>query len=172
MKKILIGIGVLLVLLVAAVLVGPSFYDWNRHKGEIAAKVREATGRDLTIDGDISLAILWTPTLSVSKVRFANVAGGSAPDMASLEALDVRLAFAPLDWMDGKFQVERIDLAATILLNAWPTAACWHSSARRQAQVSAGTGGSTWMFTWTASGSPTARWSTATPRRRNQRSGR
>ncbi|MGH6960945.1 MAG: AsmA family protein, partial [Dongiaceae bacterium] len=110
MKKILIGIGVLLALLVAAVLVGPSFFDWNSYKGEIAAKAREATGRDLTIDGDISLSILWTPTLSVTKVRFANVAGGSAPDMATLESLDVRLAFAPLDWIDGKFQVERIDL--------------------------------------------------------------
>ena len=117
MKKILIGIGVLLVLLVAAVLVGPSFYDWNRHKGEIASKVREATGRDLIIDGDISLSILWTPTLSVTKVRFANIAGGSAPDMASLESLDVRLAFAPFDWLDGKFQVERIDLVQpTIVL--------------------------------------------------------
>ncbi len=49
----------------------------------------------------------------MTKVRFANVAGGSAPDMATLESLDVRLAFAPLDWIDGKFQVERIDLAAT-----------------------------------------------------------
>src|SRR6185295_858723 len=58
----------------------------------------------------ISLSILWTPTLSVKKVRFANLAGGSAPDMATLESLDVRLAFAPLDWMNGKFQVERIDL--------------------------------------------------------------
>jgi len=117
MKKILIGIGALLVLLVAAVLVGPSFYDWNRHKGEIAAKVREATGRDLAIDGDISLSILWTPTLSVSKVRFANMAGGSVPDMASLESLDVRLAFAPLDWIDGNFQVERIELIQpTIIL--------------------------------------------------------
>ena len=117
MKKVLIGIGVLLVLLVAAVLVGPSFYDWNRHKGEIAAKVREATGRDLTIDGNISLSILWTPTLSVTKVRFANIAGGSAPDMATLESLDVRLAFAPLDWIGGKFQVERIDLdQPTIIL--------------------------------------------------------
>ncbi|HUL07072.1 MAG TPA: AsmA family protein [Candidatus Acidoferrum sp.] len=117
MKKILIGIGVLLVLLVVAVLVGPSFFDWNRYKGEITAKAREATGRDLNIDGDISLSILWTPTLSVKKVRFANIAGGSAPDMATLESLDVRLAFAPLDWIGGKFQVQRIDLEQpTILL--------------------------------------------------------
>ena len=117
MKKILIGLGVLLVLLVVAVLVGPSFFNWNSYKGEITAKAREATGRDLTIDGDISLSILWTPTLSVKKVRFANIAGGSAPDMATLESLDVRLAFAPLDWIGGKFQVERIELVQpTIIL--------------------------------------------------------
>jgi len=117
MKKILIGIGAVLVLLVAAVLVGPSFFDWNRYKGEIAAKAREATGRDLIIDGDISLSILWTPTLSVTNVRFANIDGGSAADMATLESLDVRLAFAPLDWIDGNFQVERIELVQpTIVL--------------------------------------------------------
>ena len=146
MKKVLIGIGVLLVLLVAAALVGPSFYDWNRHKGEIAAKVREATGRDLIIDGDISLSILWTPTLSVTKVRFANIAGGSAPDMASLEALDVRLAFAPFDWLDGKFQVERIDLEQpTIVLERLADGrANWQfERPAAGAESSAGTGGGT-----------------------------
>ncbi len=143
MKKILIGIGVLLVLLVAAVLVGPSFYDWNRHKGEIAAKVREATGRDLTIDGDISLSILWTPTLSVTKVRLANIAGGSAPDMATLESLDVRLAFAPLDWIGGKFQVERIDLEQpTIVLERLADGRANWEFERPAAGAAPGTGGS------------------------------
>src|SRR5215470_15100057 len=117
MKRVLIGIGTLLVLVVIAIPVAPSFIDWNRYKAEIAAKVREQTGRDIAIDGDISLAVLWTPTLSVHKVRFANITGGSAPDMASLESLDVRLAFAPLDWLSKNFQVQRIDLVQpTILL--------------------------------------------------------
>ena len=117
MKKILIGIGVVLVILVAVVLIGPNFIDWSGQKGRIAAQVRQATGRDIAIDGDISLSVLWTPTLSVSKVRFANIDGGSQPDMASLESLDVRLVFAPLDWLNKNFQVERIDLVQpTILL--------------------------------------------------------
>src|SRR5215470_3503087 len=117
MKRVLIGIGTLLVLVVIAIPVAPSFIDWNRYKAEIAAKVREQTGRDIAIDGDISLAVLWTPTLSVTKVRFANIEGGSAPDMATLESLDVRLAFAPLDWINGNFQVERIELVRpTIVL--------------------------------------------------------
>lgn len=110
MKKILIGIVVLLVLLIGGALAAPSFIDWNSYKGQIAAQVRESTGRELTIDGDITLSVLWTPTLSVSKVRFANVDGGSAPEMATLESLDVRLALTPLDWLDGNFQVERIEL--------------------------------------------------------------
>src|SRR5262249_16225830 len=117
MKRVLIGIGTLLVLVVIAIPVAPSFIDWNRYKAEIAAKVREQTGRDIAIDGDISLAVLWTPTLSVHKVRFANIAGGSAPDMASLESLDVRLTFAPLDCLTTNFHVHPIDPAQpTILL--------------------------------------------------------
>src|SRR5215470_4825516 len=145
MKRVLIGIGTLLVLVVIAIPVAPSFIDWNRYKAEIAAKVREQTGRDIAIDGDISLAVLWTPTLSVHKVRFANIAGGSAPDMASLESLDVRLAFAPLDWLNGAFQVERIELQRpTIVLERLADGrANWQfERPAAQATSSAGTGGS------------------------------
>jgi uncharacterized protein involved in outer membrane biogenesis len=117
MKKILIGIVVLLVVLIVGALAAPSLIDWNSYKGQIATQVRESTGRELIIDGDISLAVLWAPTLSVGEVRFANIDGGSAPDMATLESLDVRLAFTPLDWLDGNFQVERVELVQpTIIL--------------------------------------------------------
>ncbi|NJO35643.1 MAG: AsmA family protein, partial [Rhodospirillales bacterium] len=117
MKKVLIGIVVLLVLLIGGALAAPSFIDWNSYKGQIADQAREATGRELSIDGDISLSLLWTPTLSVGKVRFANVDGASAPEMATLESLDVRLALTPLDWLDGNFQVERVELVQpTIVL--------------------------------------------------------
>jgi uncharacterized protein involved in outer membrane biogenesis len=141
MKKVLIGVAVLLVVLVGGVLAAPSFIDWNSYKGQIAAQVHDATGRDLTIDGDISLSILWTPTLSVSKVRFANVAGGSAPDMATLESLDVRLAFTPLDWLDGNFQVQRVELVQpTILLEKLADGrANWQF--QETADAGAGTGG-------------------------------
>ena len=49
MKKLLIGVVAVGVLLVAAILIAPSFIDWNAHKQKITALVREATGRDLTI---------------------------------------------------------------------------------------------------------------------------
>ncbi|HWA44429.1 MAG TPA: AsmA family protein [Hypericibacter adhaerens] len=118
-KKILIAVGALLVLAVAAVLVVPSFIDWNGYKAQIESEARKATGRDLSIDGDISLALLPAPKLSVEGVRFANAEGGSAPDMATLESLDVRVALMPL--LSGKIQVTSLTLVKpTVLLEKLP----------------------------------------------------
>jgi uncharacterized protein involved in outer membrane biogenesis len=118
-KKILIAVGALLVLAVAALLVVPSFIDWNGYKAQIESEARKQTGRDLSIDGDISLALLPAPKLSVKGVRFANAEGGSAPDMATLESLDVRVALMPL--LSGKIQVTSLILVKpTILLEKLP----------------------------------------------------
>ena len=114
LNKLLIALGVLLVLVIAAILIGPGFVDWNSYKREITAKVEEATGRRLEILGDISLSLL-PPTLSAEGVRFANMAGGSAPNMAALDALNIRIAPWPL--LQGNLRVERIALVnPTILL--------------------------------------------------------
>jgi uncharacterized protein involved in outer membrane biogenesis len=114
MKKVLIGVAALVVLAVAAILVGPSFVDWNRYKPEIAARAKAATGRDLVIDGDISLSILPSPTLAVEQVRFTNIEGGSGPDMATLEALEVHVALMPL--LQGEIQVESVSLVRPVIL--------------------------------------------------------
>ena len=46
MKKIVLySLAGLLVLLVAAVLVGPSFVDWNAHKGRVLTAIQDRTGR-------------------------------------------------------------------------------------------------------------------------------
>ena len=42
MKKVLIGLGVLVVLLVAALFIVPSLIDWNAYRDDIAAQVEKA----------------------------------------------------------------------------------------------------------------------------------
>ena len=96
MKKLGLGLVALLVILVAAVLVGPSFIDWNAQKDRITAEALKLTGRALTIDGDISLALLPAPALSADGIRLANIEGGSGPAMVALESLEVRIALMPL----------------------------------------------------------------------------
>ena len=114
MKKLAAGLLGLIVILVVAILVGPSFVDWNSQKGRIAAEVERLTGRKLTIDGDLSLAILPAPAFSAAQVRFANIEGGSAPTMIELESLDVRVSLIHL--IRGRVEVERIDLVRPKIL--------------------------------------------------------
>ncbi|MDF1791860.1 MAG: AsmA family protein [Thalassobaculaceae bacterium] len=115
MRKVLIAIVGVVIVLVAAILVVPSLIDWNGYKPEIQAAARDATGRELKIDGDLSLSVLPSPTLSVANVSLANIDGGSAPEMASLESLDVAVALIPL--LSGEIRVTSVTLVKpTIVL--------------------------------------------------------
>ena len=95
MKKVLWIVGGLIGLLIVVALAAPFFVDLNDYKAEIAAKAKEATGRDLAIDGDISLSILPTPGVVIHGLRFGNAPGGSQPDMATLESATVKVAIMP-----------------------------------------------------------------------------
>ena len=48
-KKLLIGAGAGLAVLIAALLVAPSFVDLNTYKPQIVAEVKKATGRKLEL---------------------------------------------------------------------------------------------------------------------------
>lgn len=114
MKKLSIALLGLVILVIVAILVGPSFIDWNSQKGRITAEVERLTGRKLTIDGDLSLTILPAPAFSAARVRFANIEGGSAPSMIELESLDIRIALIPL--VQGRVEVESIELLRPTIL--------------------------------------------------------
>ncbi|QQP90972.1 AsmA family protein [Skermanella sp. TT6] len=113
MKKLLIGFLAVLLLVVGAVLVIPSLIDWNSYKVDIAERISAATGRAVTLDGDIDLALLPRPTLSVAGARLAGLPGAAEPDMARLRKLDVRVAFMPL--LSGRIQVQSIALIEPVI---------------------------------------------------------
>ncbi|HET6160089.1 MAG TPA: AsmA family protein [Dongiaceae bacterium] len=108
MKKVLWIVGGLIGLLIVAAVAAPFFVDLNNYKAEIAQKAKEATGRDLAIDGNISLSILPSPGVTVSGIRFGNAPGGSVPDMATLQSAKVKVALMPL--LSGKVEVEEVVL--------------------------------------------------------------
>jgi len=96
MKKLLIGLGIVVVLLLAAIIVVPLLVPLEQYKGEIQARAKEATGRDLRIDGDISLSLLPVIAVSVEDVGFSNAPGATTPEMATVDRLDVALQILPL----------------------------------------------------------------------------
>jgi uncharacterized protein involved in outer membrane biogenesis len=103
----------LIVVAVSAALILPSFVDWNQYKGDITDQANKATGRRLTIFGDISLAVLPSPTLKVADVRLANSPGGDAQNMVSLKALEVHVALWPL--LSSEIQVQSIRLIEPVI---------------------------------------------------------
>ncbi|HKU98377.1 MAG TPA: AsmA family protein [Vineibacter sp.] len=96
MKKILIGVGAAVGLLVVAALAIPFLVDPNIFKPQIIAGAKEATGRDLVIDGPLKLSILPVPSVSAEGVRFANAPGGKTPQMVELKSVRAGVAVLPL----------------------------------------------------------------------------
>jgi uncharacterized protein involved in outer membrane biogenesis len=118
-KKILIGLGVFVVVVVTAILVVPGFIDWSGYRAEIAQKVKAVTGRDLVVGGDIAFSVLPSPKLTLDDIRFANAEGASSQDMVEIRQLDVRVALLPL--LAGNLHVNSIHMIdPTIRLEMLP----------------------------------------------------
>ncbi len=96
LKKILIGVGGLVGLVVVAGVAAPFFIDVNDYKPRIVAAVKDATGRDLAISGPIKLSLLPSPSISAEGVTLSNMAGGKAPRMVEMKAVRASVAFWPL----------------------------------------------------------------------------
>jgi len=112
-KSIKIAAGVIGAVIVIA-LVAPIFVPLNSYKGLIADKAKAATGRDLKIDGDISLSLLPVPSVSVAGVKFGNAPGGSTPDMVTLDKARVKIALLPL--IGGKIEISEIVLQKPVIV--------------------------------------------------------
>jgi len=112
MKKVLLGILGVVVVGLVAVLVAPSFIDWNQQKARIAEQVFDATGERIAIEGDVSLALLPTPRLSAAGVRLAGPEGG--PDRLTLKSLDLQIALAPL--LGGEIEVASLVMVEPVVL--------------------------------------------------------
>ena len=108
MKKILIGVGVVIVVLILVVLIAPMFIpiDWVKEK--VVAQVKESTGRDLKLDGDVSVSLLPTTSVALTDVALSNRPGSDVADMITLKGLELDVGLFPL--IDGQLEINRFVL--------------------------------------------------------------
>ena len=78
-KKILIAAAVFIVVLIAGIYAFLAYYDFNRLKPMITQAVKDATGRELTIAGDIDVGLSFPPTLTAEDISFQNAPWSSKP---------------------------------------------------------------------------------------------
>jgi len=95
--KWFMGIFVFVILaLMVTVYVVLATYDYNKLKPWVTRMVKDATSRELRLDGDINLAIGLSPTLVLTDVAFANASWGSQPQMIKIERLMAQVRLFPL----------------------------------------------------------------------------
>ncbi len=109
-QKLLIRLGGAVAVLIVALLVLPSLIDLNSYKPRIVAEVKQATGRDLTIEGPIRLSLLPLPVVSLEGVKFTNPPGAKNPNMAEVKSVAARLSLGAL--LTGTIAASEVTLVA------------------------------------------------------------
>lgn len=100
--------GVVGVLALAAA-AAPYLLDVEQFKPALVKAVKDATGRELVIEGPMKLSMFPRPQISARQVRFANAAGSIGAQM-----VDVSWVGASPSWpalMRGDFEIGRLTLA-------------------------------------------------------------
>ncbi len=119
LRALLIGLGVLVLLIVAAAGIAWASFDPNTLKPRIAAAVKRATGRDLALAGPLTFTPGLSPVIAASDVSLANIAGGSRPAMATAGRVEFQVALLPL--LSHRVVIERLTLLRPdILLERGP----------------------------------------------------
>ncbi|MCW5732562.1 MAG: AsmA family protein [Enhydrobacter sp.] len=107
-KRLLIGVGGIVGLLIAALLTLPWLIDVEAYKPEIVAQVKRATGRDVAIDGPIRLSLMPTPSVELDGVKFFNLAGSKSPIMVEVKSVTVKPSMLSL--LAGDIEVDGVTL--------------------------------------------------------------
>jgi uncharacterized protein involved in outer membrane biogenesis len=102
-----IAVGVVVLLLIAVAIV-VSTIDVNRFVGPIQARVKQQTGRELSIRGGVDLEVSLEPKIVVSDVTFGNAPWGKAPAMISAKRVEAQVALLPL--LSRRLEVIRFTL--------------------------------------------------------------
>jgi AsmA protein len=107
-KKLLIGLAVVIVLVIAAAIAVPFFIPLDTYKARIVALVKTETGRDLKIDGPVHFSLFPSVALEANDVSLSNPQGATSPSMVQLKTLDVELKLFPL--LHGGLEIAQFKL--------------------------------------------------------------
>ena len=108
LRRIIAGTAVLLALIVLASGIAYRAIDWDASHAYLQRAVKETTGRELRIEGDISLRLWPSPVLMVGKASLSNAEWGSRPVMLEAGHLGFTITAWPL--LFGEVRLKRLIL--------------------------------------------------------------
>jgi hypothetical protein len=113
LAKILARLVVLLLLVVGGAYWYLSTLDVGEYRGDIAAAVKQATGRNFQIAGEFSLDVFPTPKLVAEGLALSNADWGSLRDFITVDRLEAEISLA--DLLGGTVGVTRIAILGPVV---------------------------------------------------------
>jgi AsmA protein len=86
----------IVILVIAGLIALPFIVDPNDYKQEISSQVEKATGRALTLDGDIKLSVFPWIALELGPLSLSNATGFKADSFAKVQVAEIRIKLMPL----------------------------------------------------------------------------
>src|SRR5215471_17714192 len=108
-KVLAIVAGALLLILVAVLVAVAYLFNPNDYKGQITAAVARSTGRELKLDGDLSLSVFPTIHIGVGPASISNAQGFGPAPMAKIGGADLSVSLLPL--LTGRIELANARLA-------------------------------------------------------------
>lgn len=105
-KAIGIIVAVVVVVVIGAAVALPMLIDPEDVKKEVTAKVREETGRELKIVGDVGFTVFPWLGLETGRVEFGNPPGFQSPLFAATEKVGIRVKLMPL--LERKLEMDTV----------------------------------------------------------------
>ena len=96
LKVLGILVGALVALIVVAILLVVLLVDPNDYRDEIAQQVQEATGRELTIEGELSLSVFPWVAIEVGRTQLGNAEGFGDEPFVRFENATLSVRVLPL----------------------------------------------------------------------------
>src|ERR1700726_4561137 len=107
--KVLAGLaGGIILLIVVGLLAVWALVNPNDYKGRIAAAVKESTGRELVLRGDIKLSVFPWVALELGRASLGNPPGFGEEPFLAFNHASVRVRLFPL--LAKRLEIDRVEL--------------------------------------------------------------
>ncbi|MBX9588297.1 MAG: AsmA family protein [Hyphomonadaceae bacterium] len=134
MNNLLIAIAVFVITVVGALFAVPYFVDWNSYRSNFEEEASRVVGREVQVDGDVTLHLLPTPYFRLEKVRIADAKADLT--FFKAESLSIRLSIPPI--LRGIVEANEIEFQRPILRLALDAKDAWNWQSFAQALSSGG----------------------------------
>ena len=115
-----LSVAVLLGALLACVWLVPPMLDWNRFRLEIESFASDALGRQVGIDGKVTLTLLPQPVFTAAGISIAGASDATGAGGGRMTAAQLRLAVTLHGLFSGRVEAREVVLRGVDLRLPWP----------------------------------------------------